>query len=222
MGKLPELVAYYEARYASPPGALRDYRCYLELIDARPGERLADVGCGEGFFLAEAKKAKLDVLGVEIALSALRIARATLPDIPVALAAGEALPFAGASFDAVTCLGSLEHFADPSAGVREIARTLRRNGRSLIVVPNRRFIGWLFLRRRGTEQQEVSELLLDMDEWESLINEEGLEVVNVSKEPWYTKPQPTALRRLALRWSWRLIPLRWTYQFAFLCRRAAD
>src|SRR5260370_4593459 len=36
------------------------------------------------------------------------------------------LPFAGRSFDAVTCLEVLEHLDDPAAAVRELARVARR------------------------------------------------------------------------------------------------
>jgi SAM-dependent methyltransferase len=218
MTKLSELIDYYEARYATPPGAMRDYRRYLELMDVRPGARLLDIGCGEGFLLAEARAAGMDPLGVEISLSALRLTRESVPDVDLALAAGESLPFASESFDAVACLGTLEHFADPAAGVREMARVTRRDGQVLVVVPNRRFVGWRLLRRKGTEQQDVAELLLDLEAWKSLLEGGGLEVVKVVKEPWDTKPQPTALRRLTLKWAWRLIPLRWTYQFAILCR----
>jgi SAM-dependent methyltransferase len=218
MTRLSELIDYYEARYATPPGAMRDYRRYLQLVDARPGARLLDIGCGEGFLLAEARAAGMDPLGVEISLSALQLTRKRVPSVDLALAAGEFLPLARESFDAVACLGTLEHFADPSAGVREIARVTRRGGQALIVVPNQRFVGWRVLRRKGTEQQDVSELLLNLRAWKSLLEAGGLEVLKVVKEPWDTKPQPTALRRLALRWAWRLIPLRWTYQFAFLCR----
>ncbi len=159
-------------------------------------------------------------MGVEISVGALRLCQQNAPGVPLVLATGEALPFGDAGFDLVTCLGSLEHFPSPGLGLREIARILRASGSGLVAVPNRRFIGWRLLRRRGTEQQAVAETLFDRDEWYELMGAAGLEVVRVAKEPWHTKPYRSWGRRLLLRWAWRLIPLRWTYQFAFICRRA--
>jgi len=38
-------------------------------------------------------------------------------------------------------------------------------------------------------------------------------------EPWYSKTVPTAIQRISLKAAWRMLPLRWTYQFAFVCGR---
>ena len=217
-----EHIRFYEERYAQPPGAMRDYRCYLHLLDAVPGRRLLDIGCGEGFFLEEAARLGMVGYGVEIVPSAIRLARERVPSARLTLADGEALPYADGSMDYVTCLGSLEHFPDPVAGAREVARVLAPTGRALIVVPNRRFVGWSLLGRKGTEQQEVSELLLDREEWTRLLENAELEVVQVTKEPWHTKPFPSRLKRIVATISWRLIPLRWTYQFAFICQGAEE
>ncbi|HEX7049501.1 MAG TPA: class I SAM-dependent methyltransferase [Longimicrobiales bacterium] len=219
MATLQELRRYYQRRYAAPPGAMRDYRSYLDLIDAEPGSRILDVGCGEGFFLEEAIRGGLAAVGVEIVQPALRLARQRIGGGKLAAAAGEALPFADASMDFVACLGSLEHFAQPAAGAQEVARVLRPDGQAMIAVPNRQFLGWLFLRRQGTEQQEVAELLLDRQGWIDLLTAAGLEVVAISKEPWHTKPFPSVLKRIVVRAAWHLIPLRWTYQFVIRCRR---
>jgi SAM-dependent methyltransferase len=49
---------------------------------------------------------------------------------------GEALPFADGAFDRVANIGSLEHFPDPAAGAREMARVLAPGGLALILLPN--------------------------------------------------------------------------------------
>jgi len=50
----------------------------------------------------------------------------------------EALPFPGASFDAVLCTHVAEHLARPEAAFDEMARVLRSGGRLLLLTPNRR------------------------------------------------------------------------------------
>lgn len=211
------IARFYVERYAVPPGAMRDYGLYLRLARARPGDRLLDVGCGEGFLVDEAAKRDIWPVGVEIVERALRLARGRTKRASLLAAEGEALPFADRSFDRVTCIGALEHFADPAVGVREVARVLRRDGLALIVVPNRRFVGWHVRRRPGTEQQDAAELLLDEREWTALLAGNGLEFISSDKEPWHTKPVASSSYRALLRWAQRIIPRRWTYQFALLC-----
>lgn len=220
MTTIRKLIEYYEDRYAAPPGALRDYRAYVPLARIEPGARVLDVGCGEGFFLEAAARHGARTYGVEIVERAIRLARRRVPDAGIVAAAGESVPFPDGAFDIVTCLGSLEHFADPAAGAREVARLLGPGGRALIVVPNRRFVGWVVRGRAGTEQQAASELLLDRDAWKDFLEKQGLKVVAVVKEPWHTKPFASIVKRLAARLAWRAVPLRFTYQFAFTCRRA--
>lgn len=199
---------------------MRDYRTYLRTVEARPGGRLLDIGCGEGFLLRDAAEAGLRPFGVEIAFNALALARTRVPSAHLAGAAGEALPFRDAAFDVVMCLGSLEHFLEPVVGLSEVARVLRPAGVALLVVPNADFIVWRLRGSAGTEQREARELLLDLSGWRALIEAHGLRVARVEKEPWHTKPAPfwtRALRAVARA----AIPLRWTYQFSFVCRRVS-
>ena len=48
----------------------------------------------------------------------------------------ETLPFVDASFDRVICQGSLDHFADAHAFMREAARILKPDGRVVIALAN--------------------------------------------------------------------------------------
>jgi SAM-dependent methyltransferase len=219
MTTLERTRGFYRERYRAAPGAMRDYRLYLPLLGGVTHGRILDIGCGEGHFLEAAAAAGLAPTGVEIVPEALLLARARLPAAGWVLAAGEDLPFPDETFDAVTCLGTLEHFVDPEGGAREVARVLKRSGQALIVVPNLRFLWWTLSGSPGTEQQDAAELLLDRSGWTALLEGAGLEVVSVVAEPWYSKPAPV-WKAFVRRSAWSLLPLRRTYQLAFLCRRS--
>lgn len=123
---------------------LKHYSGMLSLLKPEPGKKLLDVGCGKGLFLFLASKRGLLTYGIDISKVAVDIARKVSPTSDIRVGLGEGLPYSDNFFDYVTCLGSLEHFLDPSKGVREMARVLKPDGRALILVPNSFFIGHIY------------------------------------------------------------------------------
>jgi SAM-dependent methyltransferase len=213
---------YYDRWYAGPPIAPRDFGAYLDFLRPVPerGSWL-DVGCGRGFMLRELDAlAGWRAVGVDLSPRALRSAAGIAGRAHTLCADGEALPFPDATFDVATALGTLEHFPDPGRGAAEVARVLKPGGTALIVVPNERFLPWKLGGRAGTEQKDNLELLLDLSAWRALLGAAGLAVMEVRKDPWHTKPASLPVRGLR-RLANGLIPLVWTYQFAFVCRRPA-
>jgi len=94
--------------------------------------RILDVGCGTGGnleMLANFGAAE----GVDVSDDALEFCR--LKGLKARKGLAESLPFADASFDIVTALDVVEHLDDDAAGLKEINRVLRKNGRALIFVP---------------------------------------------------------------------------------------
>lgn len=95
--------------------------------------RILDVGCGTGAnlkMLATCGRAE----GVDISPQAVEFCRQRGLD-SVKLGAIEHLPYENDSFELVTALDVIEHLDDDVAGLREMRRVLRRNGRLLLFVP---------------------------------------------------------------------------------------
>jgi SAM-dependent methyltransferase len=95
--------------------------------------RILDVGCGTGanlIMLAQFGEAH----GLDVSSDALEFC-ATRGLNDVSLGAAEELPYPDASFDLVTALDVIEHLDDDLAGMKEIHRVLRPNGRALLFVP---------------------------------------------------------------------------------------
>jgi len=98
-----------------------------------PGAVVLDLACGTGDLAAEAARAGARAVGVDLSAGMLREARRRLPATTLVRAAGEALPLADASVDAVACGFALRNFVDLAAVLREVARVLRPEGRVALV-----------------------------------------------------------------------------------------
>lgn len=107
--------------------------------------RLLDLACGQGKHALDLVAAGWDWLGLEPSPDMIERARAdnVINGRPVEMlrAIGETLPFVDASFDRILCNSSLDHFANPDTGMREIARVLKPDGRAIIGVVNYHGLG---------------------------------------------------------------------------------
>jgi SAM-dependent methyltransferase len=155
-------------------------RWLFGLLGLRPGDSLLDVACGEGQLLHLARAAGVRASGVDFSPRALRRAddRGSL-----AVADGAQLPFAAGRFDAVTSIGSLEHYVDPVAGARELARVLRSAGRAVVLLPNTFGLRWnvAYAWRHGAPCDDGQPLQRygTRLQWARILEAAGLAVVEV-------------------------------------------
>ncbi|HHN73503.1 MAG TPA: class I SAM-dependent methyltransferase, partial [Thermopetrobacter sp.] len=84
----------------------------LSWLDARPGERILDLGCGDGVIAERLMRAGCQVVGVDISSEMLEAARAR--GVQVVRASGEDLPFER-EFDAVFSNAALHWMTDARA-----------------------------------------------------------------------------------------------------------
>lgn len=114
-----------------------------ETLRPRPGNRILDVGCGEG--LAEVSIGRLHIsqirlVGIDLVVSkVMAAARETAAhNQRVGFAAADAchLPFATGAFDSLFCVAVLQHIADVNLALAECARVTARSGRIVAVEPD--------------------------------------------------------------------------------------
>jgi trans-aconitate methyltransferase len=99
----------------------------VEWLAARPGERILDLGCGDGQLTARLAEAGVDVRGVDASPAMVAAARAK--GIAADEAPAEKLPYDDASFDAVFSNAVLHWVRDQDAMMAEVHRVLKPGGR---------------------------------------------------------------------------------------------
>ncbi len=114
------------------------------------GLRVLDVGCGGGILADSMARKGAEVLGIDLASKALRVAQlhaleAQTPHVHYREVAVEALAIEQpASFDAVTCMEMLEHVPDPASVVRACAALVKPGGWVFVSTINRNAKAFLF------------------------------------------------------------------------------
>lgn len=201
------------------------YPIFLHLLDARPGARLLDVGCGPGLLLEPAIARGLAATGVDISSVAVAMARRRVPEATVVVGNAEALCFDAGAFDLVTCIGSLERMFDRPRVLREVQRVATDDARFCFMVRNSASLSWRFWRRGMRRQNHAAHQdAATLVEWTELFSTHGFRIDSVHPDQWFRQ----RVRRL-----WRgappssrsdhvlrpLLPLRYALEFIFLLRK---
>jgi SAM-dependent methyltransferase len=117
----------------------------LVAFDGYRGRSVLEVGCGAGVDLARFAKGGATVTGVDLAASAIDLARANFAQQGLTgafeVADAEHLPFPDNCFDLVYAHGVVQYTADPARLVAECRRVLKPGGEAIFQVYNR--ISWL-------------------------------------------------------------------------------
>ncbi len=121
-----------------------DFSTFLrDALRPRPGNRILDVGCGEGtaeVSLGRLRISQLELVAIDRNIDRVRHTAGLMRshNLRAELAAADAvwLPFRDGVFDAVFCVAVLQHVNNVTQAVAELARVTRRGGRVVAVEPD--------------------------------------------------------------------------------------
>ena len=142
----------YRRWYETPLGARVDTdekEIVFKLADLKPGQKVLDIGCGDGNYTGPAAERTGSAVGLDRSPAMLRAAASRLSGTPgLRWIEGDAasLPFRDSSFDAVLIVTVLCFAADPQAVINEAFRVLHPGGR-LILGELGRYSSWALTRR---------------------------------------------------------------------------
>lgn len=134
----------------------------LDRLGVRPGDWLLDAGCGGGRHCFGALDRGANVIGLDLDLPSLALARAGIRERCTEVSAQGALraksvrglalcgnvfalPFGDDRFDRVVCSEVMEHVHDYASAVRELVRVVRPGGTLGITIPTAS-TEWLYLQ----------------------------------------------------------------------------
>jgi ubiquinone/menaquinone biosynthesis C-methylase UbiE len=130
---LSQLEALYRTR-----DVLRRRQLVRDALGAVPGERILDVGCGPGFYVAELAEqvgpegAVVGIDGSPQMLAAAARRSGGRENVAFHEADATSLPVDDRSFDGAVCVQVLEYVDDVDTALAELYRVLRPGGRAVI------------------------------------------------------------------------------------------
>ena len=143
---------------------LRRRRLVLDALDAQPGERVLDVGCGPGFYVSDLLRLVGPqgwVTGIDTApamLSAAVKRTECHPNLTFVQAGATAIPASDGEFDSLLSVQVLEYVPEVADALTEFYRVLRPGGRLVIWD-----VDWTTVSWRSHDSGRMSRMLAAWD-----------------------------------------------------------
>jgi trans-aconitate methyltransferase len=171
----------------------------LDWLKARPGERILDLGCGDGAVTAALQASGAEMVGVDTSEALLAAARAR--GLDVRLMDGQALAF-GPQFDAVFSNAAVHWMTKPEAVIAGVYRALKPGGRFVAEFGGHGNVAAIVTAMRATARRIGGEEELagpwffpTPDVYADMLQESGFTVRRIG-----LFPRPTPLRTGMKEW----------------------
>jgi len=168
----------------------------LEWLQPQAGQRILDLGCGDGMLTEELKRRDVDVLGVDVSESLLAAALAR--GVETRRMDGQKLPF-DAEFDAVFSNAALHWMSDAGAVIEGVFRALKPGGRFVAEFGGHGNVAAVTTAMRATARRRGGDAALagpwffpSVAVYREMLEERGFRVVRIGLFPRPT-PLPTGM-----------------------------
>lgn len=158
----------YESWYRSPKGQGVDKlveESITVLVNPEPGERILDIGCGDGNHLLLFNRLGLNGTGLDASPYMIRRARERVGDRSILkVGRAEDLPFDDNEFEVSALVHTLEFVDDPLKAIREAGRVARRG----VFIGVMNSLSWycLFTKVRGLFRESFFDHVTFYNLWE--------------------------------------------------------
>ncbi|WP_342642492.1 methyltransferase domain-containing protein [Rhodoligotrophos ferricapiens] len=163
----------------------------LEWLAATPGERILDLGCGDGVITAALKQAGVDVVGVDS--SPEMVAAALKLGVDARVMDGEALSFRQ-EFDAVFSNAALHWMTRPEQVLAGVAQALKPGGRFVAEFGGHTNVAAIITAMRAVARMRGGDVALagpwffpTPDEYGAMLEAHGFEVKRIGL---FARPTP--------------------------------
>ena len=107
-------------------------RLTIDAVGAAPGEKVLDLAAGTGTSSEPFADEGVRIVPCDFSIGMLQVGKARRPDLSFTAGDATRLPFADASFDAVTISFGLRNVVDTVGALREMLRVTRPGGRIVV------------------------------------------------------------------------------------------
>ncbi len=196
--KLSDLQRWESESYQRDTGFVSDYGAdVLSWLEPLAGERILDLGCGDGVLTHKIAKSGADVVGADSSSSFIKTAKASGLDARVLDA--QNLPF-HREFDAVFSNAALHWMIHAEEVIRSVKRALKPNGRFVgefggfgnvaAIITAMRAVG----EELGGDPNRIGPWFFPtVDQYSAMLEQQGFEVENIVTF-YRPTPLPTGMR----------------------------